>query len=255
MTTAYQFIRLERSPGVLRITVDRPPLNVLDIATMVEIGRALEEVDSSVKVVVFAGQGRAFSAGVDIKDHTPDRVEEMLQVFHAIFRRMVVLPQVTVAAIQGATLGGGCELALFCDLVVAAESARLGQPEIKVGVFPPIAVISLPRLVGRKKALELILTGESLDAREAWRLGLVNQVVPDDQLPAATTALVDKLTALSGPVLAATKKALRQGLDTDFEAVLGRVEDIYLKELMALPDAVEGLQAFLEKRPPVWQQG
>lgn len=248
-------IIFEKREGVARITIDQPPLNLLDIKTMAEINAALESVQSdlSVKVVVITGKGRAFSGGVDIKDHTADKVEEMISVFHRMFRLLAALPQPTLAVLNGSALGGGCELAIFCDLVIASETASLGQPEIKVGVFPPIAVFTLPRLIGRKRAIELILTGDIIDAQEAWRMGLVNQVVPADKLEEATANLVRKLTGLSGVVVRLTKRAIYQGLDTDFEQVLGKVEDIYLHELMQTKDAVEGLNAFLEKRTPVWQ--
>ncbi|MBI2866569.1 MAG: enoyl-CoA hydratase/isomerase family protein [Chloroflexi bacterium] len=250
----YKWIKVSQTPGMMHIALDHPPLNILDIATMTEVNRVLDSLDPTVKVVVFSGQGRAFSAGVDVQEHRGENVGPMIAVFHGMFRRMAALPQVTVAAVHGAVLGGGSEFALFCDLVVAAESAKIGQPEIKLGAFPPISVILLPRLIGRKKALELLLTGDSVTAQEAWRLGLVNQVVPDDQLQAATDALVAKLVAHSAPVLALAKKAIRQAVDADFGPVLDRVEALYLQELANLPDYDEGLLSFLEKRPPVWQE-
>lgn len=250
----YKLIKVSQSPGVLRIAINNPPVNVLNMATMTEIGNALDSVDRSVKVVVLSGQGRCFSAGVDVGEHVRANIDKMLPLFHAMFRKMAAMPQITVASVHGSTLGGGCELAIFCDLVVAAESAKLGQPEIKLALFPPISIILLPRLIGRKKATELLLTGEIVDAWEALRLGLVNQVVPDDQLEAATNALVSKLVAHSGPVLGLTKKALRQAVDSDFGPVLDKVENIYIKELAQLHDSEEGLLSFMEKRPPVWQE-
>jgi cyclohexa-1,5-dienecarbonyl-CoA hydratase len=190
---------------------------------------------------------------VDVKDHTADKVEEMVRVFHQIFHNLAELEQPTVGVIRGAVLGGGCEVAVFCDMVIASENTKLGQPEIKVGVFPPIAAFIIPRLVGRKKALELLLTGDVIDAQESYRLGLVNQVVPDDKLEEAADAFVAKLSSLSGIVLKLTKKAVYLGVDRDFKDVLSKIEDVYLNEVMKTADASEGLTAFLEKRAPAWK--
>jgi len=247
---------MEKSEGVARITIDKPPLNVLDIKSLAEINSALEDIkaDPGIKVVVFAAAGRAFSAGVDVKDHLGDKVVEMITTFNRMFRLMASLEQPTLAVVGGAALGGGCEIAMFCDMVIASEKASFGQPEIRVGVYPPLACVSLPRVIGRKKALELILTGDTIDAQEALRLGLVNHVVPTDSLEEEANKLVQKLATLSGPVLKLTKRACFQGLDGDFEEVLSKVEDIYFNELMKTEDANEGLQAFVEKRPPVWRE-
>jgi cyclohexa-1,5-dienecarbonyl-CoA hydratase len=152
-------IRFDVSDGVARLTLNKPPVNVLNIAMMREINTALEGLDGdpAVKVLVFeAAEGsKAFSAGVDVSEHTADRVGEMIEVFHRIFRLLDGLEVPTVAVVGGAALGGGCELALFCDMVIASEKASFGQPEIQVGVFPPIAVVALPGIVGPKKALEI----------------------------------------------------------------------------------------------------
>jgi len=248
-------IIFEKQEGVARITIDRPPLNILDIKTIAEVNEALESVQSDlgIKVIVITGKGKAFSVGVDVKDHTADKVDEMIGVFHRMFRLLAALPQPTLAVVNGAALGGGCELAVFCDLVIASETASFGQPEIKVGVVPPIAAFSLPRLIGRKRAIELILTGDTIDAQEAWRMGLVNQVVPEDKLGEATDNLVQKLVCLSGIAVRLSKRAIYHGLDTDFEQFLGKVEDLYLNDLMQTIDAQEGLKAFMEKRTPTWQ--
>lgn len=250
----YKLVKLSQAGAAARIAINNPPVNVLNMATMNEIGAALDAVDPSVKVVVLSGDGRCFSAGVDVAEHVRANVDKMLPLFHSMFRKMAAMPQITIASVHGSTLGGGCELAIFCDLVIAAESAKLGQPEIRLASFPPVSAILLPRLIGRKKATELLLTGDVIDAREALRLGLVNQVVPDDQLEATTNALVSKLVAYSGPALALTKKALRHAVDVDFGPVLDKVESIYIRELAQTYDAEEGLQSFLQKRPPVWQE-
>jgi cyclohexa-1,5-dienecarbonyl-CoA hydratase len=155
--------------------------------------------------------------------------------------------------LNGAALGGGCELAVFCDMVISSDTAKIGQPEIKVGVFAPIASIVFPKLLSMKKALELQLTGDTIDAQEAVRIGLINQAVSIDKLDDAANTMIQKLSGLSGTVLSYTKKSTYLGLESDFEDVLKKVEHVYLKELMVTKDAEEGLQAFLEKRNPVWQ--
>jgi cyclohexa-1,5-dienecarbonyl-CoA hydratase len=251
-------IVFQKDKGVARLVLNRSPLNVLNIAMMREINAALETLsdDEAIKVLVFeAAEGsKAFSAGVDIADHTADRVEEMIKVFHSIFRSLDRLEVPTVAVVGGAALGGGCELALFCDMVIASEGASFGQPEIQVGVFPPIAAVALPGIIGPKKALEMVLIGDRIRAAEAARLGLVNKVVPPEELRTAADEFVSKLAGLSGAVLRLTKRAVRLGSSAPFAEGLTAVEELYLGPLMATEDAHEGLAAFLERRAPVWKQ-
>jgi cyclohexa-1,5-dienecarbonyl-CoA hydratase len=253
----FQHISFEEGSGIARLTLNKPPYNVLDIAMMREIITALEglEGEGAVKVVLFeAAEGsKAFSAGVDVSEHTADKVEEMIDVFHRIFRLLDALDVPTVAVVNGAALGGGCELALFCDIVIASERASFGQPEIQVGVFPPVAAVELPGIVGPKKALELLLTGDRIRAAEAERLGLVNRVVPPEELGETADELVGKLTKQSSAVLRLTKRAVRLGRAGSFAEGLSAVEELYLGPLMATEDAHEGLAAFMEKRSPVWK--
>ena len=250
-------IRFDVSDGVARLALNKPPLNVLDIAMMREINTALEGLDDdpSVKVLVFeAAEGsKAFSAGVDVSEHSADMVGEMIEVFHRIFRLLDGLELPTVAVVGGAALGGGCELALFCDMIIASEKASFGQPEIQVGVFPPIAAVALSGIVGPKKALEMVLTGDRIRADEAERVGLVNKVVSPDGLQTAAAEFVGKLAKLSGSVLRLTKRAVRLGSTGDFAEGLAAVEELYLGPLMGTEDAHEGLAAFEEKRSPVWK--
>jgi cyclohexa-1,5-dienecarbonyl-CoA hydratase len=254
----FQHITFEKQDGVARVTLSRPPLNVLNIAMMREINAALETLgdDSAIRVLVFdAAEGsKAFSAGVDIADHTADKVAEMIEVFHGMFRLLDKLDVPTVAVVGGAALGGGCELALFCDMVIASEKASFGQPEIQVGVFPPIAAVALPGIIGPKKAMEMVLIGDRIRAAEAGRLGLVNKVVPPEELRASADEFVGKLANLSAAVLRLTRRAVRLGSSAPFGEGLTAVEELYLGPLMATEDAHEGLDAFLEKRAPVWKQ-
>jgi len=253
----FQNITFDKKEGVARLVLNKPPLNVLNIAMMREINTALESLgaDTTTKVLVFeaAAGSRAFSAGVEIAEHTADKVDEMIEVFHRIFRLLDGLMIPTLAVVGGAALGGGCELALFCDMIVASEKASFGQPEIQVGVFPPVAAAALAGIIGPKKAMELLLTGDRIPAAEAERLGLVNKVVPVEELGAAADVLVGKLAKLSAPVLRLTKQAVRAGSAGSFADGLAAVEKVYLGQLMATADAQEGLAAFMEKRTPVWK--
>ena len=236
------------------LTLDRPPLNVLDIPTMCALARALDAHLSRCAFLVFQGAGpKGFSAGSEVHDHTPDRVAEMLEAFHGIFRRLWGANCVTLAAVHGHCLGGGMELATFCDFVLATESAQFGQPEIKLGCFPPVAMVMLPHLVGPRAALDLILTGRTISAREAQRLGLVTRVVPDDQLAKEVDALLAELRQRSPAVLGVTRRALWRRLGFDFDRSLREVEELYLNQLMKTEDAQEGIRAFLEKRAPAWR--
>jgi cyclohexa-1,5-dienecarbonyl-CoA hydratase len=250
----YEFVQCAEAAGVARITLARPPLNILTIAMMEEIAGALAWTATlpGLKAVLLAASGKAFSAGVDVEDHRGDRVKPMLETFHLIFRRLNDLECVTVAAVQGAALGGGAELATFCDLVVAADTATLGQPEITVGVIAPIAVLHYPLRVGPQRALQLLLSGRVMGAAEALTIGLVDRVVPAAGLAEAVEAELARFTAHSAAILRLTKRALRETLGLPFHLALGQLEDLYQYELMATDDAEEGLRAFVERRRPTW---
>jgi len=163
-------------PFIARIVLRNPPLNVIDIPMMEELSQSLAEVESrpDVSVIVFSSDGKAFSAGVDVAAHTPDKVEEMLTKFHAVIRAVVATKKVTIAAVHGHSLGGGAELAMVCDIVCTTESAQWGFPEIKLGCYPPVACTALAALVGQKRAAELILTGRTITGKEAAEIGLAN---------------------------------------------------------------------------------
>ena len=251
----YRFLRLEVADGVARLVLARPPLNILNIEMMEEVNAALERVQSlhEVRVLVMAAEGKAFSAGVAVEDHLGDRVKPMLEAFHRIFHLLRALPCPTVAAVQGAALGGGSELATFCDFVIASETATFGQPEIKVGVFPPIAAVHYPSRIGLARTLQLLLTGEVIGAKEAEQIGLVDRAVPAAQLPAAVEEVLAKLRDKSRAVLALTRRAVLDAAGQPFEAALRAVETLYHAELMATEDAHEGLRAFVEKRAPTWR--
>ena len=253
----FQNIRFQIQNRVARITFARPPLNILNIAMMREIGAALNDCAErrELAAIVFdAAEGtRAFSAGVAIEEHVAETVFKMLDSFHSIFRSLNQIAKPVVAVIDGPALGGGCEIVAACDIVIASERARFGQPEIKLGVFPPVAAVILPRIIGEKKAREMILLGEVVDAHEALRLGLVNYVVPSGELNQQTEAVLTKLREFSSVSLQFTRTALDLGRTGDFESALTGVENLYLNELMKTEDATEGVQSFMEKRKPEWR--
>jgi cyclohexa-1,5-dienecarbonyl-CoA hydratase len=254
MTTHAETIQVRSEHRTAWITLDRAPLNILDIAMMESLDAALDRALPKSDFVIFQGAGvKAFCAGADVADHTPKRVEKMLSAFHGVFRRLAVADCLTIAAVHGYCLGGGMELATFCDFVLATESAQFGQPEIKLGCFPPVAMATLPRLIGMRAAAHLILTGHQISATEAHRLGLVTRVVPDHELAVAVEVLLEEIRTLSPSVLHLTRKTLRQIHEEDFLKQLEEVERIYLSELMQTHDAQEGIRAFLEKRKPVWK--
>ncbi len=251
---AYQFLKAASEAGVITITLDRPPLNVLNIEMMEELIVALKWADEQPEsLLAITGEGKAFSAGVDIADHTPDKVDMMIDVFDRLFLTMSEIEKPIIALVNGAALGGGYEIVLFCDLVVASEKAKLGQPETKVGVFPPIACYILPRLLSWPLAMEIILSGDTIDAARAEQIGLVNKVLPADNFEAGAEDFLKRFSELSPAVLAFTKKAAKAGIGKDFSEGIKAIDQIYLYELMKTDDAVEGLQAFMEKRKPIWR--
>jgi cyclohexa-1,5-dienecarbonyl-CoA hydratase len=249
-------VHLHRDGRVAILTIDRPPLNILDIPTIDRLGEAIAGLaaDPELLVIVLRGAGeRAFSAGVAVQDHTPDRVGPMLDSLHGTIRRLRDLDAITIAAVQGHCLGGGMELAMACDLVIATDDARFAQPEIELGCFPPVAAALLPVRIGAGLALDLALTGRTLTAEEAERMGLVTRRVRAGGLDEAVREIAERIAAKSAPVVRLTKRAIRAGRDLPFPEALAETERIYKEELLPLEDVEEGAAAFLEKRRPVWR--
>ena len=257
MATNYEHIRFDIEDRVAHITLARPPLNILNIAMMREIGQALVQCghERQLVAIVFDAdkECRAFSAGVAVEEHAEGTIYQMLDSFHAIFRMLEQIARPTIAVVENAALGGGCELVAACDIVIAGERSRFGQLEIKLGVFPPVAVVLLPRIIGDKRARELILTGDLIDAVEAGRIGLVNHVVPSSQLESKLLEVLSKLRELSAASLELTRRAIDLGRGRSIDTALAEVEDVYLHELMKTKDANEGINAFVGKRKPVWR--
>jgi cyclohexa-1,5-dienecarbonyl-CoA hydratase len=235
--------------------MDRAPLNVLNIPLLRELDAALTAcaADTVIDVIVIEGAGqRAFSAGVDIRDHTREQVPEMLDVVHGVIRKLLAIPQVTVALVRGVCLGGGCELASSCDFVLASEDSSFATPEIHVGCYPPVALARFSSLIGYHRAAEMILTGRTFAAQEALAIGLINRMLPRDQLETGLESLLEELLGKSGAVLRITVKGLRELSFKGFTDALKRSEELYCNELLNTNDVEEGIRAFLEKRKPQW---
>src|SRR5437588_5981603 len=230
-----------------RITLADPPLNILDIAMLEELRDAIAGVAPDRHALIIDAQGdKAFSAGASVQDHLGDRVAAMLSRFHDCFRMLAKLDVVTVALVRGAALGGGCELALACDFILASDRARFGQPEINLGVFPPVAAYQLSRQMNPRKGLELLLTGEPVDAG-----AVANAVFPAAEFDQRANQWLQKIYKQSASSLRFAKRAFRIAQSADFDERLAAVEWLYLEELMKTEDANEGLAAFIEKRQPL----
>ena len=221
---------------------------------MEQLSEAIAEAEAraDVATIVLSGGDKVFSAGVDVAAHTPEKVQEMLRKFHAIFRALVSSRKVLVGAVHGHCLGGGAELAMICDIVITSETALWGFPEVSLGCFPPVAAVALAAVVGQKQAAELILSGRKFDGLEARFLGLANSAVPDDLVEEKLDELLARLARLSPSTLSLTKKSLYTWDSMHFDKGLAKAEKIYLEDLMQTSDAREGIQAFLEKRDVRW---
>ncbi len=250
-----KYVRVDYDAGVATLMLDRPPLNLLNIEMMEQVNDALLELRNrgEIKVLVVRGKGKAFCSGLDVADHTREKVARLLQVFHRIFETMRLLDVIAVAAVDGIAFGGGFQLAIGCNLIVAAKSARFALPEITVGTFPAMACVVLPRAGPRRKAMEWILMGEEIPAQELAQFGLVNRVLEDADFEEGLTEFVGRLTDKSGPVLQLAKRAQTESYYATYEEALYKVENIYLRELMPLTDVNEGIASFLEKREPEWE--
>jgi len=238
----------------VKILLDAPKANVLDAEMMGQIHGELDTLAEApdVKLVVFEGSGKHFSFGASVPEHTKENVGAMLDAFHGMFLKMVDLAIPTAAVVRGQCLGGGMELAIFCNWIFASPSAMFGQPEIQLGVFPPPASLILPRKVGQAAADLLCLGGESIGAERAQELGLVTEVAEDPS--AALAAFAERaILPKSGASLRMGVRAARHEWNLALRAGLPMVQKLYIEELMATEDANEGIGSFLEKRKPVWK--
>ena len=242
-------IEFSLDANAYRITLNDPPLHILDIAMLEELRDALGKINNDRHCLIITASGeKSFSAGASVQDHLGDRAVMMLRQFHGCFRILAKLDLVTVALVKGAALGGGCELALACDFILASDRARFGQPEINLGVFPPVAAYQLSRQMPPRKGLELLLTGEVVDAN-----GIANAIFPAAEFDRRADEWMQRLYKQSASSLRFAKRAFRLAQNADFDERLAAVERLYLEELMKTQDATEGLNAFIEKRKPLWR--
>src|SRR5215467_14884375 len=254
-TTAESRVAVETKLQLARITLTRPPLNVIDFQLMDELLAALKQLEqrNDVSVVIISGGERAFSAGVDVAVHTPDKVQTMLQKFHGVILALTRFPKITIAEVHGACLGGGAELAMVCDMCFTTPDAKWGFPEITLGCYPPVACTALAAVVGEKRAADLIFTGRTFSGAEAAQWGLANSAHPEADVAPAIQSALDHLFKLSPATLAQTKKAFYAWDSIHLDKGLARAEKIYVEELMQTEDAHEGINAWLQKRKPEWK--
>jgi enoyl-CoA hydratase len=255
----YQTLLIETIEGIATITVNRPQaMNAMTLATLQELAAAVREmiVSSEVRVVIITGAGtKAFIAGGDIamlRELDPCGARDLALLAQGVCNAIEQSPKPFIAAINGYALGGGCELAMSCDIRIASDSARFGQPEINIGTLPGFGGSQrLPRLIGKGRALEMILTGEMIDAQEAWRIGLVNKVLPAEELQSATRAIALKLASKSMVALKFCKEAVQNGMEMDLPHACQYEADLFALSF-STADQQEGMSAFLEKRKPVF---
>ncbi len=250
-------LEFEHDGQIARIVLDSPKANIVDQAMMAGLESAFNVLATrrDLKAVLLAGEGPNFSFGASVQEHLPEQISVTLTRLHALLRQIAAAPAPTIAAIRGQCLGGGLELALACDLILAEETAQLGCPEIQLGVFPPAASALLPVRIGAGPAANLVLTGASVTGTQAAAIGLVSRIARTGELEASLAEwLAADFLPRSPSALRFASLAVRRPLIQALEQDLPVLEQVYLRDLMSEPDAVEGIRAFLEKRPPLWRQ-
>ncbi|HEX7051620.1 MAG TPA: enoyl-CoA hydratase/isomerase family protein [Longimicrobiales bacterium] len=251
----YQFLRLEIQPPVATITLDRAPENLLHIDMMEEVNHALLAVrrKSGVAVLVLRGAHGLFSKGIDYQELARDRVQRLLQVYSRIFESIRMMRVISIAAVEGHAFGGGFELALGCNLIVAADNATFALPEIRSGLIPPIACIVLPRIAPRRRAMEWILTGNEIGVEQLYHDGIVTRLFPAGAFDEGLASFLEELSSKSAPVLQLAKRAQTEAYYSTYEEALYKVQNIFLRELAELADAREGVRAYLAGRAASWR--
>jgi len=251
----FQFVKVKIDAEVARITLDRPDHNLLNERMLAELAAAINTLGerSQIKLMILDSAGKTFCGGIELGEYTQRRVFQLLDAFHGAFAAMLDTSKPLLVVVNGPAFGGGAELAALGDLVIATPKAKFAQPEIKLGVFPPLAAAVLPSILGPKQALELVLTGEAMSAERARELGLVNWLVPEEELENKIAEVSAKVTAQSGPVLTMAKKAILGSLGLPLRDGVRNSMKVFLNELAELEDSQEGLRALVEKRAPKWK--
>jgi len=251
----FQFVKFRVDGEVARLTLDRPEHNLLNERMLAEVAAGINTLGErrDIKLIILDSAGKTFSGGIELGEYTQRRVFQLLDAFHGAFSAMLDTSKPVLVVVNGPAYGGGAELAALGDLVIATPKARFAQPEIKLGVFPPLAAAILPYILGPKLALELVLTGEVMTAERARELGLVNWLVPEAELQKKVDELIAKVTAQSGPVLTMAKKAIIGSMGLPLREGVRNSMKVFLNELADLEDSQEGLRAQVEKRAPKWK--
>jgi len=251
----FQFVKFRVDGEVVRLTLDRPEHNLLNERMLAELAAGINATgeQSDVKLIILDSAAKAFCGGIEVGEYTQRRVFQLLDSFHVAFSAMLDTSKPLLVVVNGPAFGGGAELAALGDLVIATPKARFAQPEIKLGVFPPLAAAILPYILGPKLALEQVLTGETMTAERAHELGLVNWVVPESELQKKVEEVAAKVTAQSGPVLTMAKKAIIGSMGLPLREGVRNSMKVFLNELADVEDSQEGLRALVEKRAPKWK--
>ncbi|HXX45791.1 MAG TPA: enoyl-CoA hydratase/isomerase family protein [Candidatus Acidoferrales bacterium] len=251
----FQFVKVKIDAEVARITLDRPDHNLLNERMLAELAAGINTLGdrAEIKLMILDSAGKTFCGGIELGEYTQRRVFQLLDAFHGAFAAMLDTSKPLLVVVNGPAFGGGAELAALGDLVIATPKARFAQPEIKLGVFPPLAAAVLPYILGPKQALELVLTGEAMSAERALELGLVNWLVAEEELEKTVAEVSAKVTAQSGPVLTMAKKAILGSLGLPLRDGVRNSMKVFLNELAELEDSQEGLRALVEKRAPKWK--
>ncbi|AIY89854.1 enoyl-CoA hydratase/isomerase family protein [Geoglobus acetivorans] len=249
----YRKIKYGLDGATAWILLANPPLNIVDLEMMRELISALDAAEKESEIIVISHEGKHFSAGAEIREHYPDMASDLIGTFTELIEKILNSEKITVCAVKGYALGGGFEIPLACDVILASSNAKLGVPEITLAHYPPVAIALLPHMIGWKNAFDLITTGEAIDAYRAREMGIVSRVFEQDSFDEDVKKYVNGLLEKSPIALKLAKKALKKSTGIDLRGVLNEVNSIYLNELIKTEDAVEGLNAFLEKRKPEWK--
>src|ERR1700677_2340831 len=251
----FQFVKVRVDGEVARLTLDRPDHNLLNERMLCELASGINILGEqyNIKLIMLESAGKTFCGGIELGEYTQRRVFQLLDAFHFAFSAMLDTSKPLLVVVNGPAFGGGAELAVLGDLVVATPKARFAQPEIRLGVFPPLSAVILPHILGTKLALELVLTGEAISAERAREIGLVNWLVPENQLEKTVNQLIAKVCAQSGPVLSMAKKAILGSVGMPLREGVKSSMKVFLNELAELEDSQEGLRALVEKRAPKWK--